>query len=604
MDPAPYLDWLKRELFEQAPVNIAVIDRDFHVVHANRNFIELFGEIRGRKCYEVYKKRDAPCERCLTSKTFADGKVRVNEEVGIDREGRQAHYMVHVVPITREDGSIPWIVEMSTDITETHRLKTEYMTLFEQVPCYVTVLNREYRVVRANERFREKFGEPSGQHCYEIFKRRTEPCESCPSRETFADGKIHTSEHSGVAKDGTPTRYVVTTAPASRGKDGFSHVIEMAVDVTKLRAVEEKLRRENALRAALVTHSIDAIIGTGPTGKVLLFNPAAERLLGLSAGEVIGRSLPAGRLPPEFERIRAAREGHVVLDAAEVTHAGGRKIPVRFSAHALRRGGDFLGTAAFIQDLTEVRQLEKEKIDAERLAAVGQTVAGLAHGIKNILTGLEGGMYFLNSGLKKGKTERIDEGFGMLTRNMEKISTLVRNLLSFSKGRVPKVTLVDPEAFLDEMVELYREAAAREGVLLSKEVPAPLEPAPFDRGSIHTALANLVANAIDACQMGGRRPCRVVVRAREREGAVVFEVEDEGCGMDQEVRSLAFTNFFTTKGAGGTGLGLLLTRKITQEHGGRITFESTPSEGSVFRLVFPRDRLPAPGDTEEEGGGS
>ena len=84
----------------------------------------------------------------------------------------------------------------------------------------------------------------------------------------------------------------------------------------------------------------------------------------------------------------------------------------------------------------------------------------------------------------------------------------------------------------------------------------------------------------------------------------MIEVEDEGCGMDQEVRQLAFTNFFTTKGSGGTGLGLLLTRKIMQEHGGRVDFESTAGVGSVFRLVFPRDRLPDPTEPKEEEGRS
>ena len=130
-------------------------------------------------------------------------------------------------------------------------------------------------------------------------------------------------------------------------------------------------------------------------------------------------------------------------------------------------------------------------------------------------------------------------------------------------------------------------------------VPVPIEPAAFDRDSIHSALANLVSNAIDACQMDSDSGDRVTIRALLQEGTIVFEVEDNGCGMDQKVRSLAFTNFFTTKGAGGTGLGLLLTRKVAQEHGGGISFESTPGKGSVFRLEFPRDRLPEIRNEEE-----
>jgi PAS domain S-box-containing protein len=599
MTETTYRGWLERELFENAPLNISVIDRNYKIVKANRNFVSLFGEARGRKCYEVHMRRDQICESCSVAKTFVDGKVRVNEEVGVDVSGRTAHYLVHVAPIRDDRGNVDYVIEMSTDITETKRLKLEYQTLFEQVPCYVTVLNRDLRVVRANRRFREKFGEVSGEHCFEVFKRQQCACSVCPAQQTFEDGKIHTSEQVGVAKDGEITHYIVTTAPASRGDAGFSHVIEMAVDVTALRSTEERLRRANALREALVEHSTDAVVGTGPRGNVLLFNPAAEKLFGREAEDLLRKALPKGFLPEEVDEIARREHGNCVLDSATVENSAGEAIPVRVLGHALERDGEYLGTAAFVQDLRRMRQLEREKIDAERLAAVGQTVAGLAHGIKNILTGLEGGMYFLKSGLKGGKQERLDEGWGMLTRNMEKISGLARNLLSFSKGSVPQVAMNQPAQLVEDMVELYRDAAAAEGITVEAEVGDPPAPATYDADAIHICLANLVSNAVDACKMSGSAPCRVTVRTRDEENALIFEVEDEGCGMDQEVRKLAFTNFFSTKGSGGTGLGLLQTRKIAQEHGGRVEFDSEPGKGSVFRLIFPRDRLPKPEPVEE-----
>jgi PAS domain S-box-containing protein len=470
-----------------------------------------------------------------------------------------------------------------------------YRTLFEQVPCYVTVLDRDYRIRQSNACFRDKFGKHDGEKCYEVFKRRGDLCESCPARETFEDGQTHSAEQVGMSQDGETTHYIVTTAPATRGPDAVTRVIEMAVDVTELRAVETKLRRANVLREALVEHSADAILGTGPLGHLLVFNPAAEKLFGIDAATVLGRPLEKGMVPVAFESVVDARRGDVFLKSATIGASSGEEVPVHFSGHALKKGGEFLGTAAFIQDLRRVRQLEKEKIDAERLAAVGQTVAGLAHGIKNILTGLEGGMYFLQSGLKGGMKERLDEGWDMLERNMERISVLVRNLLSFSKGRVPQVAVVAPGDLVDEMVGLFREAASLEGIDIVPEVAPEVAPAALDAEGIHSCLANLVGNAIDACQSTDRRPCSVHIRTHDEGGALVFEVEDEGCGMDQKVRDLAFTNFFTTKGSGGTGLGLLITRKIAQEHGGRVEFESTPEKGSIFRLIFPRDRLPEPG---------
>jgi signal transduction histidine kinase len=244
-------------------------------------------------------------------------------------------------------------------------------------------------------------------------------------------------------------------------------------------------------------------------------------------------------------------------------------------------------------DVTALHALEQEKLEAERLAAVGQTVAGLAHGIKNMLMGLQGGAYVIQSGLRQGALQKVERGAQMLTRNLDKISTLVRDLLSFSRGRVPTVALTDPNAVAREVLELYAEAAAKTGIRLSGELEPALAPAPLDVEGIHAALANLVSNGLDACQLSDRPDRQVRLRTGEQRGVLRYEVIDNGCGMDYEVKRRIFTTFFTTKGEGGSGLGLLLTRKIVQEHGGRIEVESEPGQGTRFIITLPRPRLPA-----------
>jgi signal transduction histidine kinase len=107
-------------------------------------------------------------------------------------------------------------------------------------------------------------------------------------------------------------------------------------------------------------------------------------------------------------------------------------------------------------------------------------------------------------------------------------------------------------------------------------------------------LANLISNAIDACQMSEKPGCQVHLKTWEEDGVLIFEVTDDGCGMDYEVKQKIFTTFFTTKGEGGTGLGLLMTRKIVQEHGGRIEVDTRPGRGTTFRMLLPRGRLPQP----------
>jgi signal transduction histidine kinase len=208
--------------------------------------------------------------------------------------------------------------------------------------------------------------------------------------------------------------------------------------------------------------------------------------------------------------------------------------------------------------------------------------------------------------MEKSDHDRMDRGWKMLERNIERISILTRSLLGFSKGEAPKAVRVDPVELARDVVGLYRDAAHEARIELALDAPASIDALPLDREGMHSCLANLVSNAIDACQMSEKKRCKVTVRCLEEKDALVYEVADEGCGMDYDVKKKAFTTFFTTKGTGGTGLGLLLTRKIVQEHGGGITFDSTPGEGTVFRLTFPRKRLPNPAadsgeDTKNQG---
>ncbi|UCG53689.1 MAG: GHKL domain-containing protein [Candidatus Latescibacterota bacterium] len=247
-------------------------------------------------------------------------------------------------------------------------------------------------------------------------------------------------------------------------------------------------------------------------------------------------------------------------------------------------------------DITDVKKLEKDKREAERLAAVGETVAGIAHGIKNVLMGLEGGMYVFNTGLETDDEERITQGWEMLQGNITRISKFVKEFLDFARGRLPEVSLVDPNRPAKKVVELFRASAEIEGVVLADNLDEGIQNALLDEDGIHTCLANLVSNAIHACTMSDKkRKYIVTLSSKEVNGTLVYEVADNGCGMDYEISRKIFSSFFSTKGADtGTGLGLLTTKKIVHQHGGKVSFVTEEGVGSVFRIELPRDNLPEP----------
>jgi PAS domain S-box-containing protein len=587
-------------VLEELPCGVVILDRDQRIVDHNRAFAEVYGESVGRSCFQVYKDRGTPCPECGVRDTFEDGRSRVLEEHGLDRNGQTVHYLARVIGLRDATGEIARVAAMTTDLTATKRLQREYQTLFEKVPCYVAVVNRDRRVVKANEMFRRTFGEPRGEFCYRLFKRRRTECEDCPAAKTFADGGSYTSRHLGQTQEGKETHYVVSTAPLLQGDGETTHVIEMCLDVTEIIQLEEELQHANAFRKALVEHALDAIVVIDEAQRVVLMNRAAEELWGVERSRWIGRKAPPRVVPHPLRRQRTAPEATVLLPDTTITNANDEVIPVKLAGMTLFDAGKYLGGAVIAQDLRATKELEREKLTAERLAAVGQTVAGLAHGIKNVLMGLEGGIYAFQTGMSKGDNERMFQGWKMLEENINRITSFVKEFLEFAKGREPTVQLVDPNQVSVKVIELFKDKAALAGIRLIDDLEDGIAQAYMDEEGIHTCLVNLVSNALDACEASEKPDPHVTIRSREADGVLVLEVADNGTGIDSEIRRKVFTTFFSSKGSGkGTGLGLLTTRKIVQQHGGSVSFESTAGIGSVFRLEFPRDRLPKPREVEE-----
>ena len=396
--------WLGKQLFEHVPSNIVVINRDYEVVVANESFKGVFGEVGGKHCYEVFKKQNKTCESCLAAQTFEDGEARVSNEYGLDRDGNQAYYVVHTVPIRNGSSKINYVIEMSYDVTDINSLQRQYNVLFERVPCYVAVLDENLKIVRANEKLRDTFGESRGKHCFSAYKQRHDRCEDCPAMKTFADGGSYTRKQVGINKAGQLTHYIVSTAPLSKSGDTVNHVIEMAIDVTATHKLTQDLLKENYFRHQLTENAIDALVGMDAAGTVNVFNPAAEKMFKVSGAEVIGQKKAWEFLPGEFRGLFERGGRNLVLPEITVQNADGEYVQVRFSGTVFGEDSGIIGGAAFLQDLRAFKKLEKEKLTNERLAVVGQTVAQLSHGMKNILTGMQGGLYGIRMGIKKNDT--------------------------------------------------------------------------------------------------------------------------------------------------------------------------------------------------------
>jgi signal transduction histidine kinase len=240
-------------------------------------------------------------------------------------------------------------------------------------------------------------------------------------------------------------------------------------------------------------------------------------------------------------------------------------------------------------------ELLSQKLQTERLAAIGQTVASLSHSIKNILQGLRGGADVVEMGLRKEDLKVARGGWPILKRNLDRIIALTLNMLAYSRPRTLDIELTKVQPLLDDCASLLADQCKLRGVALIVDVDPDTPPVPIDAAQVHQALMNIMSNAVEAVEA---KTGVVTVRAKfipedpnrpAGKGQFRIDVIDNGPGVQPELQRRIFEPFFTTKGLRGTGLGLAVTRRIVESHDGKVLLTTTPGKGATFSVVLPID---------------
>lgn len=341
--------------------------------------------------------------------------------------------------------------------------REEFRALFNEVPAYIVVLDRDLRIRNANRSYREAFGDRIGQLCLETPFGGKRLCDDCPTLKSFGDGAVHSLEQVRTLPDGKEHSFLVHSAP--------------------------------------------------------------------------------------------------IRDAV----------------------GQIEAVMEIFTDITQIKELQKE------LVFLGETVAGISHTIKNILGGLEGGIYVVDTALRKDNEELLGKGWDMVKGNVTRISGLVRDILFLSRERTPVLEETDPAEVCREVMELLSATAAQAGVRMELQAPNLSRIIRVDSRGLHTVLLDLLTNAIEACRSKrGSQSHHVLLRYQyDEQGQVTFQVQDNGPGIPPELMEQLFKKSVSTKGSRGTGLGLLVAKKIVEEHGGQIGVDSIPGQGTVFSVILP-----------------
>jgi signal transduction histidine kinase/FixJ family two-component response regulator len=343
-----------------------------------------------------------------------------------------------------------------------------------EMPCFVSIHNRDLKVVAANQLYRDRLGNKSGADSWEVYAGESGERGKCPSAQTFKNQKGQRTKASVKYTDGKQTPVIVHTAPIRNQGGEVELVVEIAVDIA------------------------------------------------------------------EVKRLK-----------------------------------------------TQVRQLQ------DHLSSLGLKIGSITHGIKSLLTGLDGGMYLVDTGFAQDDPDRVRDGWDAVKTMVGRIRILVQNILFFAKERELKWERINVFDFVCDVASGLESKIKAQGIDFECNFDQSLGEFEIDPGVVRIALINILENALDAClEDDVKKSHQIAFSAAREKRHIIFEITDNGIGMDRETRENLFTLFFSSKGNKGTGLGLFIAKKIIEQHGGRISVVSKPGSESRFKIELPT-RFPA-----------
>ena len=461
--------------------------------------------------------------------------------------------------------------------------------LFDEMPGFVSVQDRERRIVRTNRRFRERFGDGLGRRCWEVCKQRIEDCESCPVVRTFETGEGQQAEERVTTLDGGEIPIILYTQPirndGNGGADGEADlVLLIGADISDVKRLQHRLHQTQKRLRQLFDESPCYISVQDRELKLT----AVNRRFREDFGDEIGHpcyEVYKHRDEPclECPVMRTFEDGQPHTSEEVVTSCSGDQHNVFVHTAPLRDDrGEVSQVMEMSTNITQIRQLQSQ------LTSLGLLISSISHGAKGLLTAVDGGTYLVNSGLARDDRVRVEQGWDIVQRNVRRVRSMVLDMLYYAKERDLAYERLHALDFAAEVWELVSPRAEELSVTFDRDFDARAGHFEADASALRSALINILENAFDACRLDRKKDAhRVSLRLERERDHLVFVVTDNGIGMDRETADRVFTLFFSSKGNEGTGLGLFVSHKIVRQHGGHIDVASTPGEGTRFRVRVP-----------------
>jgi len=482
------------------------------------------------------------------------------------------------------------------------RQRREYRILFESVPCTISIQNKNFEIIRYNREFAETFDISQGKYCYTVYKGLRERCAACPVSRTFNDGKSHYSEEERTNKDGSKKFWIVKTAPIRNTKGEITAAIEMCLDVTHRKELEEELTRSEKKYYAIFNNIPNPVFVLDPDShRILDCNRSVEAVYGYAQSEVISRSFLdffVEEDKPHYEfNINKASE---INQVKQVTKDGAiRFVNIRISPTEFLEQHVLLVTAG---DITKRLEAEQQLSQASKLATLGEMATGVAHELNQPLTVIKMASNFFMKKVSQSETipaEILHNMCEKISNNIDRANRIINHMRDFARKSDMRLDKVQVNEVLEKAFEIFSQQFKLRRIEVVWELQKNIPLIMADAGRLEQVFINLLINARDSIEKRWAKAepnvsseKRIFLKTALKGKKVVVEVEDTGTGIPKGIQEKIFEPFFTTKEVGkGTGLGLSISYGIVKDFHGEIRLCDPSRGGACFHLEFPIHQL-------------
>lgn len=467
-------------------------------------------------------------------------------------------------------------------------------TLFEGISEEIMVIDQDFLIQDVNNVFLKRYGlnkdDVLGKKCHEIAYRSNVPCnfggQVCPLEKAKKTGRRVEVTHYHEPEEGESQELVRIMYPLSQEGKAPALFVEITRNVTEYRNMISRLKASEKKFKAILDKATDAIISIEEGHKIILFNNAAQRIFGYSRHEVLGKDLSM-LIPAKYgdhyrfiKRFIDTKTPKVIGRTMPLTalRKNGEEFPIQLglSHHQMKDGITF---TAIIRDVSTQKKLERKLLQSERLAAVGQTVAHVAHEIRNPLMIIGGFSHQIRGSLTDQKAVRK---LDMILDEVIRLEKLVANLGDFTREYKLVKRPADINSVIRDVLKIMGEIYSSDKYEIAAGLSSNLKEINCDPDKLKQVFMNILANGIEAMEEGGK----IAITSQQRSEGVEIRIADEGVGISEEDLLRIFEPFYTTRER-GSGLGLSISYKIVAAHKGDIWAVSMPGEGTTFIIRLP-----------------